>query len=295
MTEPASATHPTRVEFSSHELTAVVEAEGARIASLRLRATDPAASAAPDPGAGRELLLVTPWSGTTDGAWAMPVSSHEWHRRYPGGWHVLLPRSGDPVTIDGVEQPFHGEAAWRHWRLEAVENGCDATVDLRTVPLRLTRRIRLDGDTLSVTQEVTSFGAAAVDFGWVEHPAFDGALFDGATLALGEEAPRAFVEPHATAFADLDAPVGACTVEAPAIARRLTLAWDAAVFPRLQLWQERRGSTGFPWWGSVDAIGIEPASQPFDFGGDRLGALTVAPGETLSSTLSLTVRRMPAA
>lgn len=270
-----------RVAAAAGRLSAVVEAEGARIASLRW--TDPRG------GAERELLLRTPWAEEPDGPWSMPVSSHEWHRRYRGGWHVVLPRSGDPVTIDGVEQPFHGEAAWRVWRLTAAPGGCDATVLLRTVPLRLVRRLRLDGSTIRVTQDVINEGPEPVAFGWLEHPALDGALLDGATIRLGDADPVDVVEAPRTSFADVDGAQGVCALSVPALDATITMHWDGALFPRAHLWQERRGTTGFPWWGGVDAVGVEPSSDPFRPSTDRLGSLVVEPGETLTATVEISV------
>ncbi|WP_157127065.1 hypothetical protein [Cnuibacter physcomitrellae] len=270
-----------RVEVAAGRLSAVVEAEGARMASLRW--TDPRG------GGERELLLRTPWSDDPDGPWSMPVSSHEWHRRYRGGWHVLLPRAGDPVAIDGIEQPFHGEAAWRVWRLATVPGGCDATVLLRTVPLRLERRVRLEGSTVRVIQDVRNEGPEPVAFGWLEHPALDGPLLEGATVRLGDGEPVAVVDAPQTSFADLDGRQGVCRISAPVLGVTIEMRWDGALFPRTHLWQERRGTAGFPWWGGVDAVGVEPSSDRFRPSADQLGSLVVDPGATLSAAFEISV------
>ncbi|NUP77829.1 MAG: DUF4432 family protein, partial [Nonomuraea sp.] len=41
--------------------------------------------------------------------------------------------------------------------------------------------------------------------------------------------------------------------------------WDAALLPYLWMWQELGASTGYPWWGRVYTVGLEPfSSMPTD-------------------------------
>ncbi|WP_336207516.1 DUF4432 family protein [Nonomuraea sp. LPB2021202275-12-8] len=45
----------------------------------------------------------------------------------------------------------------------------------------------------------------------------------------------------------------------------LRVEWDASVLPYLWMWQEFGASTGYPWWGRVHTLGLEPfSSMPTD-------------------------------
>ena len=264
------------VRLRSELLDVVVQPEGARISSIRWVPTD------------RELLLTTPWADAAADRWSMTASNAEWHRRYPGGWHTLVPRAGEPVEVDGAEQPFHGEAAWRVWDISAGVDGCTTSVDLRSVPIRLERRVAVIGAAVHVTQRVTCTSPQTVRIGWVEHPAFDGALFaPGDRVDFGTSTVPLVDRPGAS-FDDVEA-AGRASIDARAAGLRLTLGWDARLFPRAYVWQEREGSDGFPWWRSVDAVGIEPASQPYDSPASSLGPLVVRPGAPVEAEMVLTV------
>lgn len=264
----------------------LVEQEGARIASLRW--SDPRRGRA---GAGVELLATTPWADDPDGAFRMRESAQEWHRRYRGGWHVLIPRSGDPVTVDGVEQPFHGEAAWRLWTLRRERSSaCVASVSLRTVPVELERRIDLEDDRIAITQSLGNHSSRPVSIGWLEHPAFDGRLFDGSSVRVGEGLRVPILPEGRSGFDDVAADSGEWTVLSPLLGATLEMRWDVRLLPRVHVWQERRGTPGFPWWGSVDAVGVEPASDPHGASVDRLGSVVVPPGTSVSGRVELIVR-----
>ena len=276
-----------RLEPPRSGFTALIDPRGARLASLRM----------PEPDV--ELLAATPWADDDwDGSAPLSGSSAEWHRRYPGGWHVLAPHAGDARTLDGVEHPFHGEAAWRLWRhLPAA--GTPGTsvweVSLRTVPLLLRRTFRMRSDGIDIVQEFANRSREPVSFSWTEHPAFGAALIDASTTIEldGRALPVRF-----PGDGDALAAFAAYEVERRGVARirngqagiEVTLHWDAALLPHAFVWQEHRASRGFPWWGQVDAFAVEPGSRPYDADPASLGPLLLGPGETLSSTVSLTAR-----
>lgn len=268
-----------RVVIAGGILRAKIDPEGARIASLTHVPT------------GRELLATTPWANEPRDAFALPDSSGEWHRRYPGGWHVLLPRAGDPPAGVEPRQPFHGEAAWRTWTLTGGESSCRARVSLRTVPLDIERTATLVDDELHLDTAVRNVSATLVRVGWAEHPAFAGDLFDGpSTVRTGERDIAVRAAPSA-GFDDLSGAAGSLRISGQL---RLDLTWDPRLFPRLFVWRERRGSTGFPWWGAVDAVGLEPSSDPYAHPHEALGSIEVAPGETVRSRMVLRVRGIDA-
>ena len=236
---------------------------------------------------GVELLARTPWAdeglGGDDDAWRMPSSSAEWHRRYPGGWHLLTPAAGDPSPAAAVEQPFHGEAAWRSWRVSAVgEAAIVAEVLLRTTPIRVTRTVSLSEGHVTVDTVLRNESDGDQHVVWVEHPALAGRLFDDAEVTLGDHSEEhgervtvGIVTAPGSRFDDLDAASGRVSIASRSAGIDLTMTWDAALLPRLYVWQERRGSEGFPWWGAVDAVGLEPASDPYGTATLGSGSVTV--------------------
>ena len=68
---------------------------------------------------------------------------------YPGGWQEVLPNGGAPATHAGASYGQHGEVALVPWDY-AIERDDETGVTvafevaLRTVPLRLTKRLSLD-------------------------------------------------------------------------------------------------------------------------------------------------------
>ncbi|NUT18905.1 MAG: hypothetical protein HOV77_06945 [Hamadaea sp.] len=261
------------VRIGTDRLDAEILADGGCISSIR--------------ASGRELLLRTPWAGLDDGP-PMAGSAAEWHRRYRGGWHLLLPRPLGPATVGTIAQPFHGEAAWRRWRLEPVSaTGCRASVLLRTVPLSIDRAIEVRPGAVRVTTTVRNVGPAEVRFGWAEHPSFDAAIFDGGQVELDDTkvavvplGTGAFEDrPVATGHARILGSSGVC----------VELDWDVGLLGRAYVWQERRATTGFPWYAAADALAVEPASQRYDHPADELGTVTLAPAAVVTSTVTLTV------
>ncbi|NUT34412.1 MAG: hypothetical protein HOV79_15185 [Hamadaea sp.] len=267
------------MRIATQRLDAEILADGGCVSSLRAD--------------GRELLLRTPWAGIDDGP-PMAGSAAEWHRRYRGGWHLLLPRPLGPATAGGIAQPFHGEAAWRRWQLEQTSpTACRARVLLRTVPLTVDRSLEVSGSTLRVTTTVRNVGPAAVRFGWAEHPSFDAGVFDGGHVEL-DGTHLAVVPLGRDAFTDRQIATGRARI-AGRDGFGVDLHWDAGLLGRAYVWQERRATPGFPWYAAADALAVEPASQPHDHPDDDLGVLTLAPGHARTGLVTLTVGDAPTA
>lgn len=278
-TAPASAES---ARLSTGRAVIHVRAIGAAIASITLQ---------PIGHPPLEVLARTPWADAPPEPWRLSASADEWHRTYPGGWHVLLPRALGPAVVDGVEQPFHGEAAWRRWHLvRESENRCTATVSLRTLPLRLERTYILDETSgavrLTLEQRIVNLGSSDLRIGWVEHPAFTGDLFTESDVTLNG-APNPIGPPGTSSFSDDESLTGDLRIDHRPTGTRIELTWDPDLFPRTYLWQERRSSAGFPWHRQVDAVGIEPATQRHDIPSDMLGDLLLGAGVAIDSRLIL--------
>ncbi|MGC5165402.1 hypothetical protein [Luteimicrobium sp. DT211] len=281
MTGPDDAGERLRLRSPGGEFALAVDRTGARVASLEHAAT------------ATELLLRLPWEDEDwSSAFPSTSSNEEWHRRYAGGWHTLVPHAGDARTVDRVEHPFHGEAAWRRWRvLDLDGSSCTLEVVLRTAPLTVRRTVHATATGVAVEQRVVNHSRRPAAFTWTEHPTFGGALAGpGSTLTLGGD-------PLDAAFPGGDRPPGGFrSVRAKGrgdvvlrnddAGTAVTLRWDPELFPYLHVWQEHGGTVGFPWWGSVDAVALEPACRPYD-PDDALGPLVLAGGEALSSRFEL--------
>lgn len=258
-----------------------VDPTGARVASLVHRAT------------GTELLLRPPWEHEDwSAAYPSASSNEEWHRRYPGGWHTLLPHAGDARSVDGVQHPFHGEAAWRRWRVVGREaTSCTLDVVLRTVPFAVRRRVRSTGTGVEVVQRIANLSSHDVAFTWTEHPAFAGALAEpGSTLSLGGD-PVDVTFPASGETSGAFQTVrtkgrGDAELRNDDEGISVVLRWDPELFTHLHVWQEHR-TTGFPWWGLVNAIALEPACRVYDADDGALGPLVLAGGAELTARFEL--------
>ncbi|BCW62889.1 hypothetical protein StoSoilB22_18620 [Arthrobacter sp. StoSoilB22] len=81
-------------------------------------------------------------------------------------------------------------------------------------------------------------------------------------------------------------------VELPLLGEVLRLGWDAEVLPNAYVWQERRHSSGSPWYGRVDGVGIEPASHPSGHAPVGLGPHILEHGGSLAAMTRLELAPM---
>ncbi len=264
-----------------------VDATGARVSSIVHTGTE------------TEFLLHTPWADEEwSGAYPSGSSNEEWHRRYAGGWHTLVPHAGDARTLGGVEHPFHGEAAWRRWRLvEQDAASCTLEVMLRSAPFTVRRRVRVTGSGVEIEQRVTNFSDRDVAFSWTEHPAFGSALTGPSSkLSIGGDPIEAVFPrdgyPYAGFRTVLAEGRGVVELRNEDTGTAVVLRWDPELFPYLYVWQEHHQTAGFPWWGQLDTIALEPASRTYESEGGALGPFVLAGGANLTACfgLDLTVR-----
>jgi hypothetical protein len=274
----SAASTPRSFELRSDVLNVRVEDVGARISSVFHRQS------------GLELLALPDWTDAPEADAEEDREEEKWLRRLASGWHVMIPHAGEPLVVAGVAHPYHGEAPRRRWSLKSEGTVIQATVDLETVPLRLTRTTRVDASTVSVRQEVKNLADAPVRFGWVEHPVLNGKPLSGQELRFGRTSnhrPTPVLPSQRSGFSDIDGSDGRCVVALPPICGTLELSWDASVLPHAYVWQERQHLAGSPWYGRVDGVGIEPASHPSGHPPVGLGPHLLGPGRSLISTICL--------
>ncbi len=100
-------------------------------------------------------------------------------QQYAGGWQLLLPNAGDACTHAGNRHVFHGEGSLAPWDWATDGDTLILRLDFFSLPLTMTRRLRLDGDLLTIAESLTNTSVRPVELVWGQHPGFGGALLDG--------------------------------------------------------------------------------------------------------------------
>jgi len=276
---------------------------------------------------GLSALGRVPWVPDLTPPAGVPMSEADWLPHYTGGWPILFPNGGEACVIDGVAHGFHGEGSLAVWSAVHAGEGLTLTCDFRTVPVRMTRQLRLEGASLVVTTEALASAPCAVI--WGEHVTLGGDLLAAPFhIACGPAVLRADpdydpagnpVFPGATGVwphlpgrhggtVDLSRPAEGWAALAylsgfdrpeVTVARddgRLaaTVAWEGGVFDCLWLWVELAATTAPPWSGQARLLGVEPCSTPAGHGlaqaranGDRL--LHLLPGRPVRTVTRLTL------
>ncbi len=247
---------------------------------------------------GVDVLFKAPWGARAPGPWPRTgTSMARWLEAYAGGWQLLLPNGGDECTERGATWGFHGEAALVPWQvLSHNETAVDLETTLFSVPLRLARRVSVDGPVLRLHEVVTNTSDQDVDFMWSHHPAFGAPFLDGncslqvgcRTLVADDRAPGPMLVPGSRhpwprvttgteqtvdlsrvpgpseqreVFAYLtDFASGYFAITNPRLDFGVGLRWPLEVFDKAWLWQEVRWGRDWPWFGQAYVVAIEPAS-----------------------------------
>jgi Domain of unknown function (DUF4432) len=216
---------------------------------------------------------------------------------YPGGWQEVLPNGGAPSAHAGASYGQHGEVAlvpWDHAIERDDEDGVTVAFEiaLRTVPLRLTKRLSLDGATpeLRVEETLVNESDVEVDVMWGHHIAFGPPFLSGATrLETPVESPALGAERSIDYLSGLDT----YTIRDDRVGLRVS--WDGRTMPYLWVWQEHGGTRQYPWWGRLRTVGLEPfSSYPTDGLAEAVRngtALRLAPRERRGFHLTATVLR----
>ncbi|WP_028058739.1 DUF4432 family protein [Candidatus Solirubrobacter pratensis] len=211
---------------------------------------------------------------------------------YPGGWQEVLPNGGAPSAHAGASYGQHGEislVAWDHWIERDDPDGVTVAFEiaLRTVPLRLTKRLSLDRTTptLRFAETLVNESDLEVEAMWGHHIAF------GPPFLSGETRVDAPVELGRASSIDYLEGLDSYTIRDDRIGLRVS--WDARTMPYLWIWQEHGGTTAYPWWGRLRTVGLEPfSSRPTDGLAEAVRngtALRLAPREARDFDLTATV------
>jgi len=297
------------ISLKSASLQVLVDPDyGADITSISCRRT------------GEEVLFQAPWRDHAQRAIDNPSerifsdSELSWLERYRGGWQILCPTAGKrDSTPEG--SLFHGEASRRSWTINS-ENSEQVELGLRleTATLDIARSVRVEGSTVTVTDELVNTGDSLVRFDLSQHVALGGDLLDG-ECSIGVDAQsffedQAMTEPSQGNVKSEWLASGLDLVPAKPSSRfalgwlsdftetaarfrnesrdiTVTLRWSP-VLPYAWLWQELDYSPNWPWLSRTRVLGFEPSSTPTS-GPERNSSAQLAPGESLTVDTSLTV------
>lgn len=240
------------------------------------------------------VLGTVPWD-TLDQPEPSAAAADEptWLTRYSGGWPLLFPNAGDACTVDGIRHGFHGEASISSWTVTGRDT---AALQLRrrffTVPVEMTRDIRVEDDVVSIRETIHMHGPAPLRVMWGHHPTFGSDLLAGdfvvetgartVTVDADYDPPANPLPPGASGtWPTVPGATGPCDLSRPrapaasqayltdfasawASIRRTdntvgaALSWDGEMFPCAWFWCELAGTPEAPWYGRCNLIGLEP-------------------------------------
>lgn len=283
-------------------------------AEVRLAAGGMTALVLPDEGGvivdarlgGRPFLAATPWASSVAASSEPAPDEATWVSRWRGGWQVCLPSAGQPDPSD-PRQGFHGAASQAPWTV-TEGSGSHVVLTWRDADgLEAERAVLLRDGLIEVRTSLRNAGPATRAVSVAEHLILGGDVLAGplelATnagavqpldydgLPAGSPVPWPadrwdVVDAHTPArVAGL---VDARRVTATAPHVEVAVAWHG--LPHALLWEELGASTGHPWNGGVQALGIEPSSVPHGAGTGHGDARPLDPGESLAWETELEVR-----
>lgn len=206
-----------------------------------------------------------------------------WMDGYAGGWQEIFPNGGDACVYKGAPLGFHGEASISQWDSRIEHSSIKAvsaefSVRLARSPFALRRRMIVEEDSpaVRVEEELVNDGDEELEFMWGHHPAYGAPLLGGDSRLI---VPAKKYLVHGNA--ETKTWPGIMSVPSPdqrVVAmgyltglregwyelhnQRLGFGvrwnWEIEVFPYIWLWQELRGTFGYPWYGRCYVMGVEP-------------------------------------
>lgn len=295
-----------------------------------------------------ELLCQPPWDVPPRG-YPLPPGSVETNRfdLDPGGWQTLFPNGGDAAEVHGADWPLDGEARITPFHFtqgpgsdpadqdpaappaDASENDADVVLSarLRRCPAELTRRIRLDGSAVAITETIHNLGGSDLEVMWGHQLRFGRPLIEA---GIEVDCPASVVHPDEMLTDDVDyddvSPWprtpgessminlryvpdagaetrmaylaglgdGTATITNRSVDCMLKLTWDVTVWPHLWYGLEAGQDEDYPWFGTGYFLTLTPNSSWPAHGlhdARRVSGSTLhlAPDETRSQTMTVTV------
>jgi galactose mutarotase-like enzyme len=105
------------------------------------------------------------------GTYAEIPANAPFSKFHTSGCDDMLPTI-DACAIDGAALPDHGEVWSREWNAAAEGEAVAGNVELRCLPLRLEKRVRLDGNELSMEYRLSNLSDKPRTYLWALHPLF---------------------------------------------------------------------------------------------------------------------------
>ena len=279
----------------------------------------------------QEVLLSTPWSDRAEAVIKQEQRSiylepqAHWMERYRGGWQMICPVAGAPRVLHGAPVGFHGEAAISKWKVNNLESSnARMQLDLFSIPIRIEREISVDGNEIEITDVITNLSNLELEFDYSSHPAFGGALLEGAvsieTSAQKFHLDEEVVTPHGNSGSTHDWPLikgeNGKVLDLsllPSPPTRLgvfgwlsdfgakkwyriknaetnigfEMEWESEYLDFAWFWLEFNDNEGSPWFRNVRTFAIEPSSTQTS-GKNRKSILKLQGNQ--STTIKQTVR-----
>jgi hypothetical protein len=267
--------------------------EAERIGSFRaVRIANEFISMAVLPERGAEVHSLEYLPKRMDVLWKAPWGVRPWHGNdtetlwmdgYAGGWQELFPNGGDACTYKGALLGFHGEASISSWDYRIEHDGpVAAAVEFSTrlarSPFALRRRyiVEVGRPAVRLEEEITNEGGEELHFMWGHHPAYGAPFLNGdcrliipaaeytqhgarraeswpGQVRIPGEEERHFAQSYIGRLLE-----GRYVLYNDALGFGLRWTWPVEVLPYVHLWQELRGSFGYPWYGRCYVMGVEP-------------------------------------
>jgi galactose mutarotase-like enzyme len=251
------------------------------------------------------------WHSPTPLVWGQPESysvglaEGTFADYYEGCWQEVLPNAGRWCEWHGAQFGLHGEVWALPWECCILEDTPGAVevelaVGCRRMPLRLTRRMRLESDkaTLFMDEAVVNESPVEVAFMWGHHPAYgepflgpacriytppcevlvdegvgqQSRLPPGARfrwpMGLGRDGAAVDISRICPRQARIDEMYYLFDLAEPwyavsneELGLSLGLAWTGSAFRCLWYWASLGGGFGWPSWGRFYTIALEPMSS----------------------------------
>jgi len=238
-----------------------------------------------------------------------------WMDGYAGGWQELFPNGCDACVYKGALLGFHGEASVSEWDCRVVERGAAAvaielSVKLVRSPFVMRRRMAIEDGraAIRVDEQITNAGEEDLQYMWGHHPAYGAPFLSGdcrlripaaerlehggtmvdrwpEEIAINADGERFYGQYYAMRLRE-----GRYDLWNARERFGIRWTWPMDVFPYVHLWQELKGSFGYPWYGRCYVMGVEPFSS---IPGSGLNAAivygtapTLAAGRSIEATLT---------